>query len=93
MYIENSQLVIVARQNGNKYTSTRIITQRKKSFTHGKIAFRLKLPYGIGIWPAAWMLGESIASVGWPACGEIDVMEMVGGDKDQQDSTYHCMLY
>jgi hypothetical protein len=58
MYLENSQLVIVARQLGKNYTSTRIKTQGKRSFSEGLYAARMKLPYGQGIWPAFWMLGE-----------------------------------
>lgn len=59
------------------YTSARLHT--KKSWQYGKIEARIKLPYGKGIWPAFWMLGSNISSVGWPSCGEIDIMEMIGG--------------
>ncbi|MFZ5940968.1 MAG: family 16 glycosylhydrolase [Bacteroidota bacterium] len=65
--------------SGSEYTSARIITRGKYSFSYGKIEGRLKLPYGQGIWPAFWMMGESISSVGWPACSETDIMEMIGG--------------
>ena len=64
---------------GSAYTSGRIKTQSKKYWKYGKIEARLKLPYGQGLWPAFWMMGESISSGGWPACGEIDIMEMIGG--------------
>lgn len=63
--------------NGKLYTSARLHT--KKSWLYGKIEARIKVPYGKGIWPAFWMLGSNISSVGWPACGEIDIMEMIGG--------------
>ncbi|NUN68892.1 MAG: family 16 glycosylhydrolase [Bacteroidetes bacterium] len=62
---------------GKLYTSARLHT--KKSWLYGKIEARMKLPYGKGIWPAFWMLGANIGTVGWPACGEIDIMEMIGG--------------
>lgn len=62
---------------GKNYTSARLHT--KKSWQYGKIEARMKLPYGKGIWPAFWMLGSNIGTVGWPACGEIDIMEMIGG--------------
>lgn len=62
---------------GKSYTSTRMHT--KRAWTFGKIEARMKLPYGKGLWPAFWMLGSSINTVGWPACGEIDIMEMIGG--------------
>ncbi len=62
---------------GKLYTSARLHT--KRSWLYGKIEARMKLPYGKGIWPAFWMLGANIGTVGWPACGEIDIMEMIGG--------------
>lgn len=65
--------------NTSAYTSSRITTQGKQSFEYGRVDIRAKLPYGQGIWPALWMLGDNISSVGWPRCGEIDIMEMVGG--------------
>ncbi|MCB9057053.1 MAG: family 16 glycosylhydrolase [Calditrichae bacterium] len=65
--------------SGSSYTSARIKTQGKKFWKYGKIEARMKLPYGQGLWPAFWMLGESISTVSWPACGEIDIMEMIGG--------------
>ena len=52
-------------------------TRGKREFTYGKIEARMALPIGQGIWPAFWMLGTNIGSVGWPACGEIDIMEHV----------------
>lgn len=82
-YIENGKLVIKAMQEsygGKSYTSARLKTQNKKFWKYGKIEARLKLPFGQGIWPAFWMLGQNFSSVGWPACGEIDIMEMIGGN-------------
>lgn len=78
--IENGVLIIDALKINGNWTSARLKSQGKKSFTYGRIVFRAKLPLGIGTWPALWTLGESISTVGWPACGEIDVMEHVGRD-------------
>lgn len=61
--------------DGVNYTSARIKTQGKVSFLYGKIAARIKLVKGQGLWPAFWMLGTGITEVAWPACGEIDIME------------------
>jgi beta-glucanase (GH16 family) len=84
-------LVITAQQEsfgGLPYTSARLRTQGKASWTYGRIEARMKLPEGQGIWPAFWMLGDSISSVGWPQCGEIDIMEMVGGTGLRDKTTY-----
>jgi beta-glucanase (GH16 family) len=88
----NGHLVIEAKQEsfgGFGYTSSRLKTQLKKSFTHGRIDIRAVLPEGQGIWPALWMLGESIATDGWPACGEIDIMELVGHEPGKVHGTVH----
>jgi len=87
-HIDNGFLVIEAREeqlNGSQFTSARIITQGKQSFQLGRIDIRAKMPEGQGMWPALWMLGESIQSVGWPSCGEIDIMEMVGGEDRESE--------
>lgn len=76
--IKNGNLLIEARKTGDNYSSTRITTQGKKEFLYGRIEARAKLPVGKGIWPAFWMLGNNIKSVGWPKCGEIDILEYVG---------------
>lgn len=76
--IEEGMLRIEARKENEQYTSTRITTQGKKSFRYGRIETRVKIPRGKGLWPAFWLLGENITQVGWPQCGEIDVMEYVG---------------
>ncbi len=81
-FVSNGALTIKALKEsygGRDYTSARLKTQGKKFFKYGKIEARIKLPYSQGIWPAFWTLGESINSVSWPACGEIDIMEMIGG--------------
>jgi len=60
------------------YTSASLTTRAKSSWTFGRIEVRAKLPAGRGTWPAIWMLGTNAPQVGWPACGEIDIMEFVG---------------
>ena len=85
-------LVIEAReqaQGGFNYTSSRLKTQNKFNFTYGRVDIRAALPKGQGIWPALWMLGERITSVSWPACGEIDIMEIVGHDPARLHGTAH----
>lgn len=80
--VRDGLLVIEARaeaKEGRQYTSTRMITKGKAFWTYGRVAARIKMPQGKGIWPAFWMLGENIGTVGWPRCGEIDIVEMVGG--------------
>ena len=62
------------------YTSGRITTQGKRSFKFGKIEARIKIPRFQGAWPAFWMLGDNIRNVGWPRCGEIDIMEAINND-------------
>ncbi|MTI21328.1 glycoside hydrolase family 16 protein [Fulvivirga sp. RKSG066] len=64
---------------GRQYTSSRIITENKQEFKYGRIDIRALLPKGQGLWPALWMLGANFRTVGWPKCGEIDIMEMIGG--------------
>ncbi len=91
-FIENGNLVIEARKeqyNGADYTSARLITQDKKLFTHGRVDIRAILPEGQGIWPALWMLGTNIDEIGWPACGEIDIMELIGHEPGTTHGTAH----
>lgn len=81
--VADDVLTIEAREEffgGRNYTSSRLITRGKKSFQYGRIDIRALLPEGKGLWPALWMLGENINTVGWPKCGEIDIMEMIGGN-------------
>ena len=73
----NSQLVISATKQGDKYYSGRITTKDKFEFTYGTIEVKAQLPKGKGLWPAIWMLGHDIDTNTWPACGEIDIMEYV----------------
>lgn len=85
-------LVITARREpsgGRAYTSARLSTRGKLEVTHGRIEARLRLPAGRGLWPAFWMLGSDVAQVGWPACGEIDVVEARGAQPDRVSSALH----
>jgi beta-glucanase (GH16 family) len=80
--VSDGYLTITAKKQSfvdQGYTSSRLTTQNKKSFKYGRVDIRAALPKGQGLWPALWMLGDNISSVGWPRCGEIDIMEIVGG--------------
>lgn len=76
-----------------EYTSASLTTRGKASWTYGKIEVRAKLPTGRGTWPAIWLLGTNIDEVGWPRCGEIDVMENVGFDPDVIHANIHTARY
>ena len=77
------------RFGGCEYTSARLITKDRAAFSHGLVQARIRLPRGRGVWPAFWMLGQNIDEVGWPACGEIDVMENFGDDPATVHGTVH----
>lgn len=66
-----------------------MITKDKKSFDFGRTDIRAKLPFGQGIWPALWMLGNTIDQKGWPACGEIDILELIGNLPSTSHATVH----
>jgi len=87
--LENGKLIITARLEDSLYTSTRITTQGKKVIQYGRVEARIKLPRGKGLWPAFWMLGSNIKEVGWPRCGEIDIMEYVGRAPGQVFTSLH----
>lgn len=92
VFVKDGILTITAKKEsyeGSEYTSTRMLTQGKFDFTYGKVEVRAKLPSGRGTWPAIWMLGDNISSVGWPACGEIDIMEHVGNNQGTSQSALH----
>ena len=87
-------LVIQAKREtfgGAAYTSSRIITRDKFDFKYGRVDIRAVLPTGKGMWPALWMLGSNYTDVGWPACGEIDIVEILGQDNpgNQIKATVH----
>lgn len=71
------------------YTSARLKTQAKFEQAYGRFEARLKIPYGQGLWPAFWMLGNNINTAGWPACGEIDIMENKGKEPSINHGTIH----
>jgi beta-glucanase (GH16 family) len=71
------------------YTSARLITKNKFTAKYGRIEARLKIPFGQGMWPAFWSLGDNIDSVGWPSCGEMDIMENIGREPSIIHGTLH----
>jgi len=86
VFVENGILNIIAKRenfSGSQFTSARMKTQDKFEFTYGKVEIKAKLPNGRGTWPALWMLGANFPEVGWPSCGEIDIMEHVGNDQNK----------
>jgi beta-glucanase (GH16 family) len=93
----NGNLVITAKQEGGhtcwngpcQYTSARLNTAGRFTQTYGHVEARMQIPRGQGMWPAFWMLGDDIGSVGWPASGEIDVMENVGFEPNTVHGTLH----
>ncbi|HSN66630.1 MAG TPA: family 16 glycosylhydrolase, partial [Fusibacter sp.] len=98
--LEDGKLIIRAQKeqktftvNGQDYTtdytSARLITDGKFSVAYGKIESRMKLPSGQGFWPAFWMLGQNIGEVGWPTCGEIDILEYIGSKVTEVNGTVH----
>jgi beta-glucanase (GH16 family) len=92
VFASNGNLIIEARAeqyNGFNYTSTRMITKNKKVFKFGRMDIRAKMPKGKGIWPALWMLGNNIDQVSWPACGEIDILELLGHEPNKIYATMH----
>ena len=105
--VENGMLILEARREhfpippGSpgahdrtfaEYTSASLLTKGKQSWTYGRLEMRAKLPQGKGVWPAFWTLGDDIGAVGWPACGEIDIMEFVGHDPNQIYATSHYVV-
>jgi len=90
--VEAGQLVIEARREpfGNReYTSARLKTQGLATWTYGRVEARIQIPRGQGLWPAFWMLGDNCGAVGWPACGEIDIMENIGREPGRVHGTVH----
>ncbi len=86
----DGNLVIAARQDSpGVYSSARLVTSRTFSQTYGRVEARIKVPRGQGIWPAFWMLGSDLGSVGWPNSGEIDVMENIGREPNTVYGTVH----
>lgn len=93
--VENGHLVIEGRRdwyNGYEYSSARLKTQGKASWKYGRVEARIQLSGGWGTWPAFWMMPDN-QSRGWPACGEIDIMEEVGYNQDSIHATTHSQAY
>lgn len=87
--LKEGNLIITINKDGDKYTSSRITSAGKKEFQYGRMEARAKIPTGKGIWPAFWMLGSNISKVGWPKCGEIDILEYVGREPSEVYTTLH----
>lgn len=90
--VSGGTLKIIAKTenfSGSPYTSARLLTKNKFSFKYGKVEISAKLPAGGGTWPATWMLGDNFSTVGWPACGEIDIMEHLGNQLNKIYGTLH----
>ena len=88
-FVKDGYLTIIAKKVDGQYSSTRITTKSNKEFKYGRIETRAKLPIGKGIWPAFWMLGSNISEVGWPKCGEIDILEYIGKEPDVIFTSLH----
>ena len=99
--VENGMLVITAHMEAytgpdgvqRPYTSARLQTKGKFEQLYGRMEARIKLPRGQSLWPAFWMLGSDIGRVGWPACGEIDIMENIGKEPSVVHGTLHAPGY
>ena len=105
--VENGMLILEARRepfqipngspnaNGRRfadYTSASLHTRGRMNWTYGRLEMRARLPQGKGVWPAFWTLGDNVGTVGWPACGEIDIMEFVGHDPNLIYGTSHYQV-
>lgn len=88
--IANGELCITAKYENAQYTSSRIVTKDRFEFTYGRIEARIRLPYGDeGLWPCFWLMGANVDDIGWPSCGEVDIMEMGGKAPDEVHCTVH----
>ncbi|TXE09949.1 family 16 glycosylhydrolase [Seonamhaeicola algicola] len=87
--VQDGLLKITAKANGSGYTSARLKSENLQEFTYGRVEVRAKLPAAQGTWPAIWMLGANFDTVGWPNCGEIDIMEQTGQDKAKTSAALH----
>ncbi len=75
--------------SGSAYTSARLTSKSRYEFRYGRVDIRAKVPATVGTWPAAWMLGTDINTVGWPACGEIDILEHRGSELNKIVAALH----
>ncbi len=92
-YVSDDDPSWIKNRKTAKYTSASITTRKLVSWKYGKIEVKAKLPKGRGMWPAIWMLGDNIKKVGWPECGEIDIMEHVGYDPNRIHGTVHTKAF
>lgn len=86
---DGNLVIHVLNPSPGTYTSARLKTEGQFTTEYGKIEARIKLPYGQGIWPAFWMLGSNITTVGWPQCGEVDIMENIGREPSVNHGSMH----
>ncbi len=96
VYVKDGMLHIVGLKEEYEhrhYTSGKLVTYKKQHIKYGKLEVEAKLPAGNGTWPAIWLLGENIKRVGWPLCGEIDVMEHVGKNHGHVHFSLHSDTY
>ena len=97
-FVENGKLFIIAIQQPfgkNAFTSARLVSKNRFDFTYGRVEVRAKIPYGIGTWPAIWMLPseQSYGNAYWPDNGEIDIMEHVGFDPNVVHGNIHTKAF
>jgi beta-glucanase (GH16 family) len=95
-FIQNGILNIVSYKEtyeNRGYTSAKLTTKNKKSIKYGKIEVSAKIPEGFGTWPAIWLLGNNMKEVGWPLCGEIDMMEHVGRNPNHIHFSLHTKTF
>lgn len=100
IYVADGSLVIEARRDSatmegeiHPVTSASLVSEGKAEWKYGRVEVRAKLPSSLGTWPAIWMLGSNFQEVGWPLCGEIDIMENVGYDPDSIHTNIHTKAY
>jgi beta-glucanase (GH16 family) len=86
---EGNLVIRALRSDSGEYTSGRLKTLGRFEFQYGRVEARIRIPYGQGIWPALWMLGKDISTVGWPKCGEIDILENIGKEPKLIHATVH----
>ncbi len=98
--VDGAHLIIEARRDSavidgeiREITSASVTTRGQQAWQYGKVEISAKLPNGLGTWPALWMLGDNVSDVGWPLCGEIDIMENVGYNADTVFTTIHTEAY
>ncbi|WP_036841203.1 family 16 glycosylhydrolase [Polaribacter sp. Hel_I_88] len=92
-FLKKSWKKYAAERKTGKYTAARLTTKDLASWKYGRFEIKAKLPEGVGLWPAIWMLGENKTEVGWPEAGEIDIMEHVGFNNDTIFGTVHTKAY